>query len=240
LTGGIRESISWWTPDALASWEGDLWELDAVELRSRPRPGKKAAPIPAPERSILEAEGVNEAELRAWLSDRSLALIVSRNVTSRDRADVQQPFNLRVPGGVETVGKPGRVYDVSALQLFQADQLRGYETHEGRRSLPRPMHDEGAAPYLEGSAPGSAKVAPDGSVATFVPARRAMTWQLTGDNGTPVVRERNWVSFAPGEVRVCASCHGVNTGDQAGLDAPENPPEALRSLLRAWKQDQGN
>ncbi|HEU4532533.1 MAG TPA: hypothetical protein VFS00_00400, partial [Polyangiaceae bacterium] len=237
LTTGIRESVSWWTPDALASWEGDLWELDAVELRSRPRPAAKVPPIPEPERAIFEQEGVGEGELRAWLSERSLALIVSRNVTSRDRADVQQPFNLRVPGGVETVAKPGRVYDVNALQIFQADQVRGYGSHAGRRPLARPMHDQGAAPYLEGQAPGSAKVAPDGSVATFVPARRAMTWQLVGEGAAPVVRERNWVSFAPGEVRVCASCHGVNSSDQAGREAPENPPEALRSLLRAWKED---
>ncbi|MCU0687244.1 MAG: hypothetical protein MUF34_34205 [Polyangiaceae bacterium] len=72
-----------------------------------------------------------------------------------------------------------------------------------------------------------------------MPARRATTWQLTGEGETPLVRERTWVSFAPGEVRVCASCHGVNTADQAGQGEPQNPPEALRSLLRAWKADQG-
>ncbi|HEU4538118.1 MAG TPA: hypothetical protein VFS00_28550, partial [Polyangiaceae bacterium] len=238
LTGGIRKSISWWTPEVLASWEGELWELDAVEIRPRPRPGARAEVIPAPERSVLEDEGVSEGALRAWLAERSLALVVSRNVTSRDRADVQQPFNLRVAGGgAETIGGEGRVYEVNALQLFQADQVRGYESQEGRRSLARPLHDEGAAAYLEGEAPGSAKVAPDGSAAAFVPARRAMTWQLVGEGGAAVVRERNWVSFAPGEVRVCASCHGVNTADQAGRGEPQNPPAALRALLRAWKAD---
>ncbi|HEU4405936.1 MAG TPA: hypothetical protein VFS43_11775 [Polyangiaceae bacterium] len=239
LTAGIRESLSWWTPDELASWEGELWELDAVEIRARPRPAAPAQALPAPERAIFEQEGVDDRALRAWLAERSLALVVSRDVTSRDRADVQQPFNLRVPGGVESVATGGRIYDVAALQLFQADQVRGYEGREGRRSLARPLHDEGAAGYLGGAAAGSARVAPDGSVASFVPARRAMSWQLVGPEGGPVVRERTWVSFAPGEVRVCPSCHGVNTSDQLGRPEPQNPPEALRALLQTWKADRG-
>ncbi len=240
LTPGIRKAITWWTPDVLAAWEGELWELDAVEIRSRPRPAAKAPGLAAPERAVFEQEGVDEGALRAWLAERSLALIVSRDVTSRDRADVQQPFNLRVPGGVETVAGGGRVYDVGGLQLFQADQVRGYDSREGRRPLARPMHDEGAAPFLEGGATaGEAKVAADGSVASFVPARRAMTWQLVDPAGGAVVRERAWVSFAPGEMRVCASCHGVNTADQRGRPPPENEPEALRTLLRAWKAAEG-
>jgi len=44
-----------------------------------------------------------------------------------------------------------------------------------------------------------------------------------------------WVTFQPGEVRVCASCHGVNQKDQAGRAPPTNEPEALRDLLKAWK-----
>ena len=64
------------------------------------------------------------------------------------------------------------------------------------------------------------KIAADGSTAAFVP-NRGMTWQTT-DTVTPVVRERVWITFQPGEVRVCASCHGVNKADQAGLAAPTN------------------
>jgi hypothetical protein len=239
LTGGIRKALSWWTPDQLATWEGELWELNPVELRSRPRPGRAAQALPAPERAIFEQEGVSEAALRAWMAQNQLALVVSRNVTSRDRGDVQQPFNLRVPGGAQTLGAGGKVYDVSALQLLQGDQVRGYQDRKGRRTIARPMHESAAAEFLDGDVAGGAEVAPDGSVASFVPARRAMTWQLVDPAGAPVVRERNWVSFAPGEVRACPSCHGVNTADQAGRPAPENPPEALRSLLRAWKQATG-
>jgi hypothetical protein len=86
----------------------------------------------------------------------------------------------------------------------------------------------------------SVDVAKDGSVAALVPARRAMTWQTTNGSGTPVVRERYWLTFQPGEVRVCNSCHGVNTKDQLGRAAPQNSPEALRVLLRAWKAEQGD
>ncbi|UUZ54554.1 hypothetical protein LP419_40695 [Massilia sp. H-1] len=63
-----------------------------------------------------------------------------------------------------------------------------------------------------------------------------MTWQLTDASGKAVVRERNWISFQPGEIRTCASCHGLNTKDQAAGFPPINKPEALRTLLRHWKQ----
>jgi hypothetical protein len=50
------------------------------------------------------------------------------------------------------------------------------------------------------------------------------------------VRERNWITFQPGEIRTCASCHGLNSKDQAGGLTPMNKPEALRSLMQYWKQ----
>ena len=62
-----------------------------------------------------------------------MALVVSRNVTLRDDADKQQPFNLRVPGGVSSQGASGKMYDVTHLQFFQANQVRGYEGDSGRR-----------------------------------------------------------------------------------------------------------
>jgi hypothetical protein len=99
------------------------------------------------------------------------------------------------------------------------------------------MHDPAVRnpPLDPGDPPGSTEVASDGSVAAFVPAHRAMTWQLTAGNGTPVVRERYWLTFRAGEVRVCASCHGLNSIDQAGATEPVNEPEALRALLQWWK-----
>jgi mono/diheme cytochrome c family protein len=97
------------------------------------------------------------------------------------------------------------------------------------------MHDDAGKNVPNTSGPaGSVKIAADGSTAAFVPARRALTWQTTDVAGNPVVRERVWITFQPGEVRVCASCHGVNGADQAGRTPPQNKPEALRTLLRYW------
>jgi hypothetical protein len=81
---------------------------------------------------------------------------------------------------------------------------------------------------------GAVALAPDGSVAALVPAQRAMSWQLTSGD-TPVVRERYWISLQKGEIRVCATCHGVNRQAQNGAAEPKNPPEGLRRLLRQYK-----
>jgi cytochrome c553 len=152
---------------------------------------------------------------------------------------LQQPFNLQVPGGVKTVSKTrpgGKVYDIAHFQLFQGDQLRAYPGRPGRRVIAQPLHDAaGANPANPQGPAGSVRIAADGSTAAFVPARRALTWQTTDRAGTPIVRERNWISFQAGEMRTCASCHGTNTANQAGLAAPRNKPQALRDLLKYWK-----
>jgi hypothetical protein len=62
-----------------------------------------------------------------------------------------------------------------------------------------------------------------------------MSWQLTDTNGVGVVRERYWLTFAPGEMRSCTSCHGINVDDQVHQPAPTNTPEALITLLNYWK-----
>ncbi|MDL2357102.1 MAG: hypothetical protein QFF03_17750 [Pseudomonadota bacterium] len=239
LTAGIRAQVRWWTPAGAQAYDGALWELDAVELRPRAAPPRPAAVLEAPERAVLAEQQVSEAALRAWLVRHDLALIVTRDQTSRDRADLQQPFNLQVPGGVRTVSKTmssGKVYDIAHFQIFQADQLRAYPGRPGRRVIAQPLHDGGAANPANPQGPaGSVRIAADGSTAAFVPARRALTWQSTDRAGTPVVRERNWITFQPGEMRTCASCHGTNTANQAGRAAPANRPQALRELLRFWK-----
>ena len=100
--------------------------------------------------------------------------------------------------------------------------------------LSRPIH----GPDLlnnEGGPEGSASIGLDGSMAAFVPARRALAWQLVSPEHEPIVRERNWVSFAPGEIRVCAACHGINKADHLGNPEPENAPAALGDLLNRWK-----
>jgi hypothetical protein len=240
LTSGILVNQTWWSPDELLSYSGNLWELQPVELVARIRPAKLQSQLPPVETAVLAEEGASLSDLQNYLRQNNLALIVVRNVTTRDRADIQQPFNLRVAGtDTKTVGASGKIYDVSHLQIFQGDLIRGYNQNlsgTGRRVIAQPMHD---AINPEGSPLGAVKVADDGSVAALVPAQRALTWELTnealpaGQKG--VVRERYWLTFQPGEVRVCGSCHGVNTEDQARKTAPENKPQALRDMLRFIK-----
>jgi len=243
LTGGIVKNILYWTDEATPrQYLGPLNEHDAVEVRSRPRPVSRTMTVADVEKKVLTEEGVSETELRTWLQSKNLALIVTRNVTLRDRADVSQPYNLRVPGGVQNVPKSGTVYDIAGLQIFQGDLTRGYGNGaaKGRRVYARPVHNstqhtDVESWYPTGNQPATVQIGKDGSTAAFVPAGRALSWQLTSPTGKPVVRERVWVSFAPGEIRTCASCHGVNKQTLNGLTEPKNPPEALRDLMRTWK-----
>lgn len=240
LTAGISKSVSYWDPDNLVSYDGVLWELNPVEVRPRPRPTPPAFLLPAPEQQMFDQAGVSLSELQTFMAARNLALVVSRNVTTRDDLDRQQPFNLRIADGVQTIGAPGQIYEVAHLQFFQGTQIRGYMGYggsntpqPGRRVLAQPG-DSGYNPPTTGPT-GSVTLAADGSMAAFVPAGRALTWQLTNAAGESVVRERYWLSFAPGEVRVCTSCHGLSHLDQAGNPDPTNPPQALLDLLAWWQ-----
>ena len=241
LTAGISKSVSYFDPDVLVSYSGPLWELDPVEVKARTKPVVPTTVLEAPEQSVFTEEGVDVNAFKSYLRQNNLAVMVSRNVTTRDTADRQQPFNLRVPGSTtQTTGGSGKLYDVSHLQLFQGDQIRGIggtaNPTEGRRVLAQLMHDPAVKnPPLATGPAASVKVAPDGSTAAFVPSHRATTWQLTDAAGTGVVRERYWLTFQPGEIRLCTSCHGLNSKDQANGTRPANKPEALRELLRYWK-----
>lgn len=245
LTSGISKAIRYWSPDVMVEYDGPLWELNPVEVRPRPRPTRLTVPLPLPEQSVFDQVGVSVAEMQQFLRANNLALIVSRDVTTRDDLDYQQPFNLRVWGTEhQTTGASGTLYDVGYLQLFQADQLRGWTgggdtARDGRRVLARHLHDPAAldANPLTTGPTAAFPIADDGSVAAFVPAQRALTWQLTDEAGQGVVRERYWVTFQPGEIRVCASCHGLNESDQAGNGAPTNEPQALYTLLEQWQDE---
>jgi hypothetical protein len=240
LTDGLYKPVQFWDPDEMVTYAENvpLWELSPVEVVARPRPARTVEVVEAPEQQIFEEERVDVEALKRYLRDHELALVVSRNVTKRDVADEQQPYNLRVAGtGTETVGSPGRMYEVSHLQFFQGDQIRGYDgLSGGRRVIAQPMHDD--AGNIETSGPaGSVAVAEDGSIAAFVPARRALTWQLVDLAGEAVVRERYWISLQPGEIRACGGCHGANTAAQDGSAPAMNPPEALRELMRHFQNE---
>lgn len=239
LTGGIARQVTFWDPDELVSYDGPFWELSPVEVRPRPQPPYTSHPDPEPpELQAFADAGVDPEVFRAWLAERNLALAVSRDVTTRDAADQQQPYNLSIPGGVSTVGVAGEAYEIRYLQLFQGDQIRGSDgtadPRPGRRVLAQAMHDPAAANPPTAGPPGSVALGADGSMAAFVPARRAMAWQLTSSDGNPVVRERYWITFQPGEIRLCTSCHGLSSVDHAGATAPQNVPEALTALAIHW------
>jgi Hydrazine synthase alpha subunit middle domain len=244
LTPGIQRTLSWWSPDTLVNFTGTLWEFQPVEVVARARPTPRIASTESIEQQVIAEEAVDEAQLRAWLAANNLALIVTRDQTSRDRGDKQQPYNLQVKGGVKTIGNAGRLYDIAHYQILQGDQVRGYTQGtgnsmvEGRRVVARPSSNDknpvnGVGPIK------SVKIAPDGSTAAFVPARKALTWQTTDSTGEPVVRERVWVTMQPGEIRTCSGCHGINAVNQAGAQPPTNKPQALRTLLQYWKRITG-
>ncbi|MEZ4295405.1 MAG: hypothetical protein R3B70_10550 [Polyangiaceae bacterium] len=238
ITEGITKSFTYFDNASYTdvSFEGELWELDPVEVVARPEPKPTAAKVPDIERAVIDqtmgAIGGYDMLVK-YLKDNNYAMLISRNVTRR--ADEQQPFNLSIPGGASTM-KDGATPDlVELIQFFQADQVRGYETHrKGRRPIAREMHD---APDGGTGVKGAFKLAKDGSFAVIVPAGRAVTWQLTDGQGNPVVRERYWITSQPGEIRVCPNCHGINKTDVVLHEPePDNSPEALAPLLGALFQ----
>lgn len=227
-----------------------LWELDPVEVRSTSKPAQLNSAIASVEQGVFDTVGVHAPTFQNYLKARNLAVVVNRNSTHRDAADKQQPFNLKVSwSSTQTLSSTyqagDKIYDIGFLQLLQADAIRGYQPSSlpaggwpGRRIMPMPLHQNlSEMPTVQGAPSGAVKLGTDGSWAAVVPARRAVSWHLTDSTGTnSVVKERYWVNFAPGEVRTCAVCHGVNTKDQANnLGVPTNPPLALTDLLNFWK-----
>lgn len=238
LTGaGSTANVTYYAGGQQLTYNGPLWELDPVEVVARTKPAKLLPQVTGIEAGVINGRQVDVALLQRWLRQKGLALIVSRNVTTRDDIDKQQPYNLQVAGtNTKTTGAAGKVYDISDLQILQADQLRGLTTVPGRRVLPVPMHDDGGENVPNATGPaGGVKLGSDGSLAAFVPANRALTWHLTAPDHGSVVKERYWVTFQAGEIRTCTSCHGLNTADQAGHAAPVNPPQALADLMDYWK-----
>jgi hypothetical protein len=249
LTEGIVDSISYFENAAYRQreYDGVMWELYPVEVVARPRPKAREAHIPAIEKAVIEevlGGPGGTARLQSWLRGNDLALIVSRDTTVR--ADKQQEYNLKVATSDHATHAPGATpVEIGHMQFFEARYVRGYSqegfesVRPGRRALARPMED-GLLPELpDGSPAASAAIAADGSVAAFVPARRALSWQTVDPDGAAVVRERYWLTFQPGEVRSCTNCHGVNTTDVFGQPAPTNSPQALADLLAWWAAGPG-
>jgi hypothetical protein len=238
-------TVSYYDPDVLVSYTGELWELQAVEVVSKPQPPMTTAVIENPEQLVISEENVNISEFQAFLESQNLAVVVMRDVTTRESEDKQQPYNLRVAGTMhQTIGSAGQIYDVSHMQFLQGDQIRGSggttNPDNGQRVISQYLHDTNSVTNninFSNAPEGSVEIYPDGSVALFVPAQRAMAWQSLAPDETPVVRERYWITFQPGEIRACGGCHGVNDVDQSGALPNIQKAQAFRALLQHWKQN---
>ena len=227
-----------------------MWEFSPVEVRVRPAPPATGFELHAPELAAFQQAGVDPQAFREYLVANGLGVIVVRDATSRDRAEKQQPFNLRVPGGRETLERnsqgqvvPGTVYEIAAMQMVQGDQVRGWlDPDRGRRVIGQFLHDAAVLAlntHKLAALPSAVPINGDGSVALFVPTRRALSWQTLGPapTHTPVVLERYWLTLQPGEVRTCDGCHGVNTLNQARQPASQQVASAFVELLGRWKAD---
>ena len=163
--------------------------------RSRSRWSRAPVPTRAPvaccprsKPAVFADEGVDVEEFRQYLRDNELALIVSRDVTQRDRADVQQPFNLR--------GARRRPVDRQAghdLRRVLPADLPGRRAarlrRRSRRRTPAAACWRGrctspASRRTPARRPAASRSAADGSMAALVPGRRALTWQLTDRDGS--------------------------------------------------------
>ncbi len=233
----IVKAISYFDNDSYRTvdYAGPLWELQPIEVRPHAAPPDAADALPVIEQNVLAEELGGQSGidvLRAYLLANDLALITSRDVTVR--ADRQQDFNLKIAWSDHQTAAPGSTpKELGYLQLFEGQQLRGFENFAGRRVLARPI-PASMNPRVAGAPSGAVKLGADGSMAAFVPAGRALSWQTTEMDGTAAVRERYWLTFQPGEIRACTNCHGVNTVDVFGGPIPQNEPAALRELARWW------
>ena len=150
LTSGISKSVTYWNPDVLVTYAGPLWELDPVEVRARPRPARLEAPLPVQEQTVLAEQGITLQRLQDYLTSNDLALIVSHDVTTRDHADRQQPFNLRVAGGgVQTVGAPGQGLRCRLPADLPGRSGAGHRRHD--QSASRPSRPRAGAARPAGS-----------------------------------------------------------------------------------------
>lgn len=239
IPAGISKTVKYFdnAPHRPMLYSGPLWEWQPVSVVARSRAAPSTSTFPAIEQAIALTElggTTGVAKLQNWLTSNSLALIISRDVTVR--ADRQQDYNLKVKWSNHTT-PPNAVNpkEIAWFQIVQAAQIRGYNGTPGRRNIGQPIPDD-LNPSESGAPPGAVRIGDDGSMAAFVPARRALSWQTTELDGKASARERYWVTFQPGEMRVCTNCHGINQKDIFGNSPPTNSPQAATDLLRWWNQ----
>ena len=115
----------------MRTYNGILWETYPVEVRAHPRPTTptlNVETVEASEKALFTAAGVNLKDFKKFLRRNNIAVLATRDVTSRDDADEQQPYNLQVTGTTHKTVNPARstpLYNVKHLQFVQMDMLRG-------------------------------------------------------------------------------------------------------------------
>ncbi len=246
LTGGITTVVQWYQNGKTMNFSGTLWELDPVEVVHKPAPTAHISAVADVEKQVFDDVGVPVSAFQAYLKDNNSALLVVRDVTDRNSADKQQPFNIRVASSKHQLHSDiGKLYDVQSVQFMEASRTRGYYRKltaqnyvvDGRRNVPQPLSSIPYAAVASG-AKGSVNIDRDGSFAAILPAGQALNWQLNDPQANAVVRERYWVTFAAGEIRTCASCHGSNPESPlVQASCPQNKALALNGLLTKWKAD---
>ena len=223
-----------WSPTPTAP----LWELDPVEVRPRPAPpATGAAAARAGAGGVRRSRRRPRRVPRSYLEERDLALIVSRDVTTRDHADRQQPFNLRVPGGRADGRRPGgtdlrrrRTCSSSRATRCAASAARLDPRPAGACSRSR-MHDPRPTTRRRRGPPGSVTLALDGSMAALVPA--APRADLAAHRR---LRRRRWCASATGSPSSPARSASAprataSATDQAGAPQPTNPPPPAPQAL---------
>jgi hypothetical protein len=184
IPGGIVKSITYFDNSMYrqVTYNGKMWELQPVEIRTHAAPPVTSEELPAIEQNVLEEElggAAGVQALKTYLRENNLALVVSRDVTVR--ADKQQDFNLKVKWSDHQTAEAGSTpKELAYMQFFEGKQLRGFrEGNNGRRVLARHM-DSFENPTDEAAPESSVRLGDDGSMAAFVPAARAL---VVADDG---------------------------------------------------------
>ena len=231
IPNGISKSISYWDNQSYRqlSYSGPLWELDPVEVRARPRP-------PRHQQSAAGDRDADPARrARRRRGDRSPARLPRRAQPGADRQPQRHPPRRPAAG----------------LQPARSPAARRRPSPRARRRSRSPTCSSSRATSSAATRSSTRAGGRSRSCCTTACCRRsaarrraACGWPRTAASrrwcrpaarspgssptadGTPVVRERYWVTFAAGEMRVCTNCHGVNTHRRRARPAGADQPAA--------------
>jgi hypothetical protein len=198
--------------------------LDSVHRAERPRRP----------RGVDSRRKASTLDVSGLARPADLALIVSRDVTTRRSTSSSLSTSAsRAPRQTAHGRQALRRGSSPALSGRPDPRPRRHGgPRAGRRVIAQVMHEPGVRNLPNpGGPPGSVRLGIDGSMAAFVPARRAMTWHISDRAGTPVVR--SVLAHVPAAARL----HVLRPLEpRSGRTAePVNAPEALRSVVRCCR-----